>query len=73
MKLISCEIESGIRIGKYWIGVTKGFCGNYMSICIGTTVQYIVDKFGGFENDWDELTAPIEWIYIYKRKNKLCQ
>ena len=69
------------------IGVTKGFCGNYMSVGIGATMQYVADKLGRFENDgdvyiipgiegmcfeledvadWDELTAPIEWIYIYK-------
>lgn len=69
------------------IGVTKGFCGNYKSICIGTTMQDVVKQFGGYENDgdvylipglegicfelkdidnWDELTAPIEWIFVYK-------
>lgn len=132
MKLISGEIEPGIRISNYligskkedvitnlddnykvwergdgfciytldnfklWfgingeleqIGVTKGFYGDYKSVCIGTTMQDVVKKFGGYENDgdiyvipglegicfeledvddWDELTAPIEWIFVYK-------
>ena len=69
------------------IGVTKGFYGDYKSVCIGTTMQDVVKKFGGYENDgdiyvipglegicfeledvddWDELTAPIEWIFVYK-------
>lgn len=69
------------------IGVTKGFHGNYQSICIGATMQDVVKQFGGYENDgdtylisgldgicfeledvedWDELTAPIEWIFVYK-------
>ena len=69
------------------IGVTKDFYGDFMSICIGSTMKDVVNKFGGIENDgdvyaipgieglcfeledvdnWDELTAPIEWIYVYK-------
>ena len=68
------------------IGVTKGFNGNYESIRIGSTMQDIVSRYGGYENDgdvylipdregicfeledvddWDELTAPIEWIFVY--------
>lgn len=69
------------------IGVTKGFCGNYKSVCIGMNMRDVEKKFGGYENDgdvyvipglegicfeledvddWDELTAPIEWIYVYR-------
>lgn len=69
------------------IGVTKGFIGNYKSICIGTTMQEVRTQFGQYENDgdvylisgldgicfeledvedWDEMTAPIEWIFVYK-------
>ena len=69
------------------IGVTKDFYGDFMSICIGSTMKDVGNKFGGIENDgdvyaipgieglcfeledvdnWDELTAPIEWIYVYK-------
>ena len=69
------------------IGVTKGFCGNYQSVCIGSTLQDVMINFGEYENDgdvymipnlngicfeledvedWNELTSPIEWIFVYK-------
>ncbi|MBQ3546351.1 MAG: hypothetical protein IJA34_15410 [Lachnospiraceae bacterium] len=69
------------------IGVSKGFLGNYKSICIGSNMQDVMTRFGKYENDgdvylisgldgicfeledvddWEELTAPIEWIFVYK-------
>ncbi len=69
------------------IGVTKGFAGDYKSICIGSKLTDVMAKFGQYEtdgdvylisgiegicfeledvDDWEELTAPIEWIFVYK-------
>ena len=69
------------------IGVSSGFTGKYLTIGIGSTMQDVVDCFGGYRNDgdeyyipnvdglcfeledvedWNELTAPIEWIYVYE-------
>ena len=71
------------------IGVTKGFCGDYKSITVGSTMGDVKRIFGQFDSedimctytivgvdgicfeledndDWDELTSPIEWIYVYK-------
>ena len=71
------------------IGVTKGFCGDYKSITVGSTMGDVKKIFGQFESedimctytivgvdgicfeledndDWDELTTPIEWIYVYR-------
>ena len=70
------------------IGVTKGFCGDYKSITVGSTMGDVKRIFGQFDSedimctytivgldgicfeledndDWDELTSPIEWIYVY--------
>ena len=69
------------------IGVSGGFADTYQTIGIGSTMQDVKDRFGGYwsEGDeyfipevdglcfeledaenWDELTAPIEWIYVLK-------
>ena len=71
----------------YQIGVTKGFLDGFNNICIGSTMQDVINIYGSYENDdveylipdidgicfeledvddWDELTAPIEWIFVYK-------
>lgn len=73
------------------IGVTKGFLDGYNGINIGSTLQDVIEIYGSYkeeygdylltniegicfeledvedyDDDWDELTAPIEWIFVYK-------
>ena len=47
------------------IGVSGGFADTYQTIGIGSTMQDVCFELEDAEN-WDELTAPIEWIYVFK-------
>ena len=62
---------NGITIGSTLQDVIK-ICGSYKEECgdyLLTDIEGIcfeLEDVEDYDDDWDELTAPIEWIFVYK-------